>query len=114
MNMRKGSVRFDLPFYPERQTPRGFLPHDIVAHGLFYYYMLMKKNLEWVDGLVYEGEADRKIQPRALFVSIAKMYGVPPEILGNYWPAVDMECWRCGWDKLPDVYKYNSKVATNS
>jgi hypothetical protein len=101
-------LNFSAPFF-DAYTHRygGHLPKDVAAHALFYYHLLARKQYESNrDNLVYEGEKDKVFNPRGLWMTIAGIYGVDPNEMGNYWEPVMLELMRQDLPALPKQYCY--------
>ena len=105
---KPGKLIFRVPAFDAYNIPEGYLARDAACHGLWYYYLIARKNYEKevLDPIVYEGERDPEPNFKQLFSSIALAYGVQPEQMAHYWKHVDMQCWALHLPKLPDEEKY--------
>ena len=111
MNPDKINIAFDPPLY-EQLIPEngGFLPRDISAHALWYYYLIARTNWEKeMDPIVLEGDIDPVYDYKQLFTSVAIIYGTTPEVMVKHWPQVDFQATMLGVPKLPneDRYRFN-------
>ncbi len=96
-------VEFNGRIFIEYLTPNGYLINDPACHGLFYYYLIARKNLEQyeIDPIIYEDEPWPDINFKQLFSSIAIAYGVEPERMTKFWVNVDMQCDVLNLPRLP-------------
>jgi len=94
--------------YEQLVAPLGWLPRDISAHALWYYYTLARKNWEQenVNPIVMIGEKDPEFNYRQLFKSIAVIYGILPEHMVPHWKSVDMQATAMQLPRLPDEERY--------
>ena len=83
------------PIFPEHTVPLGTLPRDNGAQALWYYYVLAGKNYaKLTDGLELESDPIRLMNFERLWLTVAEIYAVDPNVMGNYWSAVDKEMER--------------------
>jgi len=111
MNVIKGQKEFTVKFTPKRFTnlikPNGFLDDHPACHALYFYAQLAHEN--WIKEKNYpvlEGETDPVYNYHQLFKSIAKMYGVEPEEMVNYWDNIDYQMIVDNEPTLPNEEKY--------
>jgi len=88
------------------------LPDDRRAHGCMYYYLLAMKQLEKVgdsidDQIILEGEPWQAPNTRNIRISVALLYGCPPEDFDKFWDVVDIQCRILGLPVAPDKVKMN-------
>lgn len=103
------TFRFTAPVFDAYNIPNGFLVRDMACHGLFYYAITARRAFEenvqgW--GLQYEGNLSNTTNFRALFESIAFLYGVSPANMVKFWKEVDMQFHVLGIPSLPDEDRY--------
>lgn len=99
------NIEFNSKVFNDYLPPNGYLVNEPACHGLFYYYLLARKQLEEteIDPIIYEDEEWPDINFKQLFSSIAISYGVEPEQMLKFWINVDMQCGVLDLPKLPDV-----------
>lgn len=107
-NQTFNDIRVELPIFEDYTLANGgFLINEIGCHALFYYYITAMRNLiKQKKNIVLEGEVDPVYNYKQLFISTAKIYGVSPEKMQSYWPAVDGQCQFLGMEKLPLRYRF--------
>jgi len=87
--------------------PKGWLDPHIACQGLFYYYLIARRNYEEERaGIVLEGDDDPVYNYTQLFSSIALAYNTQPEVMAKFWRNVDMQCWALQLPKMPEGGKY--------
>lgn len=101
------NVIYHVPMYAEHTQPDGFLPHDVHAVALWHYCMTVKANIKSRDAEVaLEGKRNAEPNYHNVFKGVAEIYGVDPNDMEPFWPAVDAEMARCGFTPLPKDRKY--------
>ncbi len=107
--MKEITALFQPPTFGEYEQPNGWLVREAACHGLFYYYLIARKNFEEYvkDPIVYEGDKDPETNFQQLFSSIALAYGVEPEKMLKFWSNVDLQCDVLKLPKLPEEYRFN-------
>lgn len=99
----------ELPYFEAYIPPLGYLPRDLEAHALFFYYLNARRTYEEhikEIHLAYEGDKDSEFNFQQLFESIAFLFGVAKEKMANYWDVVDAQCGLLNLPKLPNEGKY--------
>lgn len=98
----RGNVVLDPPIYTGYIAPGGFLDTSLACHALFHYFVtaasVYKREKE---AIKYEGDKSR-LNLHQLFLGIAGLYGVNPNDMPRYWPAVDLQAHALGLTKLPE------------
>lgn len=96
-----GGIILDPPIYRAYIQPDGWLTADLACHALFHYnntaievYKSEKEDIK-LEG--YQG----RLNLHQLYTSIATLYGVDPNDMGKYWPAVDLQIRSLGLTQLP-------------
>jgi len=105
------SITFTPHMYVAYIQPQGFLTGDMACHALFYYSTVATFAWERVQTrLIMEGD---KVPPppnyHQLFLSIAKIYGVDPNAMENYWELVDRQCDKLGITRAPNAVRHGSR-----
>lgn len=107
--MQRKEFHFDCPVFKDYVVPNGYLNTDGACHALFYYAVLARRAYEDnVQGhaLQLEGTVSNVTNFYQLYLSIAFMYGVTPEAMQRYWPAVDMQFFALQIPALPKENRY--------
>lgn len=104
-------VELEYPVFVQCIAPRGGLDRTMESHALFYYYLLAQKAIEiQASEIVYEGDVDPVYKHLELLKSVAIFYQVDVHNMTNAWKAVDLTCLMQGLPKLPNKYRYTSKI----
>ncbi len=104
-------IAVSVPIFTQYITPNGGLDKEKESHALFYYYLLAQKAVEEdASKIVYEGEKDPEFKQFELCKGVAKMYGVELTAMLNAWKSVDLTCLMHNLPKLPDKYRYPTKI----
>lgn len=111
--MQNRTFRFDYPIFEQYNTPNGFLAPATACHALFWYALIARRAYEEnVQGWAhqYEGNLSNTTNFRDMYLSVAFLYGVTPEEMQRYWPAVDMQFVALNLPQLPkeDRYRHDS------
>ena len=86
------NVKFEMPYFPDMNIPKGFLSKERSCHALFYYASLVRHQIYERDEKPREEHDQDPLQnPKQLFTSIATAYGVLPEQMVKWWTNVDMQ-----------------------
>ncbi len=107
--LKNKSFKLNYPTFESYIVPYGFLERDPACQALFYYAVLARRALEENYGPIdyqYEGTLSNRTDFRALFESIAFLYGVEPAAMQRYWPAVDMQFTVLRLPELPKEDRY--------
>lgn len=117
--MKNKTFRFHYPTFEAYTVPYGFLEREPACQALFYYATLARRAYEEnVSGIdyQYEGTLSNRTDFRALFESIAFMYGVEPAAMQRYWPSVDMQFTVLRLPELPreDRYRHDKVPEFNT
>lgn len=104
----KLQLTFNMPSFNAYLVPVGFLIEDRACHALWYYYLIARQTYETHihDPIVYEDDKDPEYNFKQLFTSVAKAYGVRPEVMCKFWKNVDFQCRTLELPLLPDEDKY--------
>lgn len=95
------------PTFYQYLPPEGFIERHASCQGLWYYYLIAKRNLEeQLACIVLEGEKDPTYNYLQLLKSVAIMYGVQPEQLTKNWASVDLQCQTLNLPQLPKEERY--------
>ena len=94
------------------ESPKGFLSSDMACHALFFYascaagaYKDEKENIRYT----IDGKGDQtSFNYFQMWKSAAEVYGVSPDSMAAYWPAVNLQLMALGLTVLPDEPKYRS------
>ena len=105
---KKYNVIYDPPLFVGYMQPDGFLDQHRESHALFYYNLIAHNTYEEHvrDSLKLEGELEVQPNFRAIFESLATLYGVQPEAMAKCWDMVDMQCQVLNIPTLPDEARY--------
>ena len=104
------------PFtFPDSTFPKGFLSPRMECQALYYYAVLQKKAEEDAEEtIILEDVGITKPAPRQLFISIANLYNVNPEIMVNFWPHVDKQFEREGLPLLTANARFDKPIVIST
>jgi len=94
------------PAFPGNTTPIGWLTRDAACQALWYFYNIARERKAIVgnsidDQIILEGQDWLHTYYRQQMTTVCKIYGVTPEEMYKFWPAVRLEIARLKWPEPP-------------
>lgn len=111
-NLPNMHIQLHAPKFAELHIPNGFLKNDPACAALFYYAVLVKKQIQYIkDQIVFEDDPwpeHNGFNPLELMRGISILYQVTPEAMLKMWKFVDMQCVVMGSPKVPPPYRLDT------